>query len=341
MFSKNLNELFIYTEYNNDEITYDDHTRMDEYEKEQDDNDLLDKYIEEDSQYLTKEDESRIEMYLQFKQDEQEEEEEEMLEILYYLEEDEDRIYALPEEEQENLQEKYNILYNQYNQLQQDYSNQLNLKKSTGYLELILGPMFSGKTSKLLEIYKQCLFCNIPVIVINHNTDIRYHDSLLSTHDKNMIPCIQTNKLSSIWKNKNDITTEIGKAKVILINEGQFFEDLYECVIGMINSYDLKVYIAGLDGDFERKPFGQLLDLIPMCDTITKLTSICSICKNGTLAIFSRRLSNDKTQTLVGSENYIPLCRNCYSKMDNNNDIDSWDDDVDWDNYYKEKWGIQ
>ena len=168
-----------------------------------------------------------------------------------------------------------------------------------------------------------------------------------------MIPCIQINKLSSIWKNKNDITTEIGKAKVILINEGQFFEDLYECVIDMINLYDKKVYIAGLDGDFERKQFGQILDLIPMCDNITKLTSLCSICKNGTLAIFSRRLSSEKIQTLVGSENYIPVCRNCYSEkseidieniINENNDVnENNDDDSDdsWDNYYKEKWGVK
>ena len=67
----------------------------------------------------------------------------------------------------------------------------------TSYLELFIGPMFSGKTSKLVEIYKQCLFCSIPVAVINHSIDTRYHNNLLSTHDKVMIPCIQTNKLKS------------------------------------------------------------------------------------------------------------------------------------------------
>ena len=99
---------------------------------------------------------------------------------------------------------------------------------------------------------------------------------------------------------------------VILINEGQFFEDLCEVVTQML---DLKkrVYICGLDGDFERKKFGQILDLIPMCDKVTKLTSLCSLCKNGTKGIFSMRLTNEKTQTLVGSDNYIPVCRNCYN----------------------------
>jgi thymidine kinase len=106
---------------------------------------------------------------------------------------------------------------------------------------------------------------------------------------------------------------KIRRAEVILINEGQFFEDLYDCVIEMLKERK-KVYVAGLDGDFERKKFGQMLDLIPLCDEVTKLTSLCSICKNGAPGIFSLRLTKEKQQTLVGSDNYIPVCRNCYDK---------------------------
>ena len=200
-------------------------------------------------------------------------------------------------------------------------TNQRDMSNATGYLELILGPMFSGKTSKLLEIYKQCSFCNIAVAVINHCVDIRYHDSLLSTHDKIMIPCIQTASIRSVWGNQ-DINTfndnsanhiKLRDAQVILINEGQFFDDLYDCVVDMLKE-NKKIYIAGLDGDFERKRFGQILDLIPLCDKVTKLTSLCSICKNGTFGVFSLRLSKEKQQTLVGSDNYIPVCRSCYEK---------------------------
>ena len=91
--------------------------------------------------------------------------------------------------------------------------------------------MFSGKTSKLLEIYKQCLFCYISVAVINHSIDNRYDESMLSTHDKQMIPCIQTTNLSSIRNNTNvdqpfnsmaDDHLKLRTADVILINEGQF-----------------------------------------------------------------------------------------------------------------------
>jgi len=196
------------------------------------------------------------------------------------------------------------------------------MTQSKGRLELYLGPMYSGKTSKLLEIYKQCSFCNIPVAVVNHCSDTRYHESMLSTHDKTMIPCIQTQNLNDIWGNKSIDESfdensskhlKLRSAEVILINEGQFFDDLYDCVVEMLNEKK-KVYIAGLDGDFKRKKFGQMLDLVPMCDSITKLTSLCSICKNGEPGIFSLRLSNEKQQTLVGSDCYVPVCRNCYDK---------------------------
>jgi thymidine kinase len=73
----------------------------------------------------------------------------------------------------------------------------------TAYLEIILGSMFSGKTSRIVEIYKQCKFCNIPVAVINHSIDNRYDDNLLSTHDKIKIPCIKTEKLLPKLYNTN------------------------------------------------------------------------------------------------------------------------------------------
>lgn len=186
-------------------------------------------------------------------------------------------------------------------------SSSLKLK---GYLELIIGPMYSGKTSKLLEIYKQCKLCDISVCVINHSHDNRYHDSMLSTHDKIMIPCMNIDNLDDLWFNNNEI---IRNSDVILINEGQFFNNLYNIVNDMLKNKKV-VYICGLDGDFERKKFGEILDLIPLCDKVNKLTSLCSICKNGTSGIFSMRITNEKEQTVIGSDNYLPVCRVCYEK---------------------------
>jgi thymidine kinase len=191
-------------------------------------------------------------------------------------------------------------------------------------LEIILGGMYAGKTSHLVEIYKKCKFCNISVAVINHSIDNRYDEELLSTHDEIKIPCIKTEKLFDVWIEGNisledDIKhipritdkLKVVTSNVILINEGQFFPDLFDFV-NILLKEGKKVYVCGLDGDFERKKFGQILDLIPLCDKVHKLSSLCSLCKDGTLGIFSMRLTSEKTQTLVGSDIYIPVCRKCY-----------------------------
>jgi thymidine kinase len=212
----------------------------------------------------------------------------------------------------------------------------MSFNTKSAYLEIILGGMYSGKTSRLVEVYKKYKLCDISVAVINHTIDNRYDDKMLSTHDQIKIPCIKTCNLLDLWmdyaviKKRHIIPISNGmlqqniseieryedkltiiKSDVILINEGQFFSDLEEFVHILLEN-GKKIYVCGLDGDFERKKFGQLLDLIPLCDKVTKLLSLCSLCKNGTKGIFSKRITNEKEQTVVGSDNYIPVCRNCY-----------------------------
>lgn len=176
---------------------------------------------------------------------------------------------------------------------------------NSAYLEINIGPMFSGKTSKLIEIYKKYSYCNIKVLPVNHISDNRYSDTMLSSHDKNMIPCVRTKLLFDI----DDAV--LNSSQVILINEGQFFSDLYDFVNLMLQ-YKKKIYIFGLDGDFERKRFGTILDLIPLCDNVYKLHSLCGLCKKGKIGIFSKRVTTEKLQVLIGSDNYIPCCRDCY-----------------------------
>ena len=125
-------------------------------------------------------------------------------------------------------------------------------QQDTGFLELFIGPMFSGKTSKLLEIYKQSIFCNIPIIVINHDADKRYHETHLSTHDKIMIPCVQTNNLIDIWdygaidepldEELYNYHVKFREAMVVLINEGQFFDDLVPCIQELLREKNLELY---------------------------------------------------------------------------------------------------
>jgi thymidine kinase len=96
---------------------------------------------------------------------------------------------------------------------------------TTGYLELFIGPMFSGKTSKLLEIYKQCKFCNIPVTIINHIIDNRYHETLVSTHDQITAPCLQASELNDIWTdNGYKKTGKISGDNMITDNIGYRYE---------------------------------------------------------------------------------------------------------------------
>ena len=184
------------------------------------------------------------------------------------------------------------------------------MQSASGYLELFIGPMFSGKTSKLVELHKQYTFCNIPVLVINHGLDQRYQENespQMSTHDLQRIDCCMLELASdALWR--PDYTA----AAVVLINEGQFFTDLYSTVVMMLHD-GKRVYVAGLDGDFQRQKFGQVLDLVPMCDKVTKLVSLCSLCRNGAEAIFSKRLNTDLAQTVIGSADmYAPVCRACY-----------------------------
>jgi thymidine kinase len=181
---------------------------------------------------------------------------------------------------------------------------------TAGYLELAIGPMFSGKTTWLTNLHKQCTFCNMRVMVINYAGDTRYttaEDALLSTHDRTMIPCIMC---STIQELEEQHAEELSTAEVLLVNEGQFFPD----VVRILRFVDAgkRVYICGLDGDFEKKRIGSFLDLIPHCDKVCKLTSLCSICRNGKEAIFSFRTTSETDQIVIGSDNYLPLCRACH-----------------------------
>ena len=182
-----------------------------------------------------------------------------------------------------------------------------NYKYNMGYLELFLGPMFSGKTSRILNIYTMCNLSNISCYVVNFSEDKRYDEKKLSTHDRKMIECHNHLTLTDLLK--PDI---IDNNKVFLINEGQFFPDLYEIVKKLVDTYHKEVYVCGLDGDFKREIFGDILKLIPICDKVTKLNAICKMCCNGTKAIFSKRITKEMEQKVIGSDNYIPVCRKCY-----------------------------
>jgi thymidine kinase len=175
-----------------------------------------------------------------------------------------------------------------------------------GYLQLIIGPMFSGKTSTLIQLYRNFKLTSKKICVINYAQDIRYDKTKMSSHDKEMINC---NNLLYLSELKQEI---INENDVFLINEGQFFNDLKEIVLKLVEKYNKIVYVCGLDSDFKRNPFEQIIKLIPYADEVIKKYSICVLCKNGNRALFSYRLTNENNIKVIGSDNYIPLCRKCY-----------------------------
>lgn len=178
----------------------------------------------------------------------------------------------------------------------------MNNNRISGSLHIILGPMFAGKTTRLVELFNSS---TVRTAVINFSLDTRYDPLLLSTHDKVMIPCIQSADLLSLLENP-----EIMAAEMILINEAQLFPDIYDCVLKWVEINNKNVYIFGLDGDFRRELFGDIYRLLPLCDSIEKLVAKCNICNQN--AIFTKRLTAEKEQIVIGADNYVPLCRGCF-----------------------------
>ena len=182
-----------------------------------------------------------------------------------------------------------------------------------GYLEMFIGPMWSGKTSELLKIHKRYTFCEAHILSINYINDTRYGENIISSHDHITIPCKSVKRLSEFSDIEyGSITCDFRNASIILINEAQFFEDIVGWVKCAVERHHKKIYLCGLDGDYKREKFGDFLYLIPFCDKITKLQSICGVCKKKD-AIFTKRIVADETLEIIGCDNYLPVCRTCYN----------------------------
>ena len=196
----------------------------------------------------------------------------------------------------------------------------VSLKNSS--LDIIFGPMFSGKTTELLRRLNICASAGLKVLYINSILDTRCGDKCFSSHNDST----QASKLIEfkMTKNLKQIENEVNSYDVVGIDEAQFFTDLKDFVLEMVESKMKKVIVAGLNGDFERKPFGQINDLITFSDDVLKLHPFCFNCLKTThlphcveRALFSKRLSKEKETILIGSENfYIPVCRKCYLEND-------------------------
>jgi len=182
---------------------------------------------------------------------------------------------------------------------------------NSGYLELIIGPMYAGKSTELLRIINRYKCLNKKICVINHSFNNRYGSTGLTTHNRTTFDqCVIITKLAELDNDNNN--DAISGIDVIIIEELQFFEDAFEYVTKWCDSGKI-VICAGLDGDYLRNPFGDVLRLIPHADKVTKLNSLCKKCGDGTLAHFTKRIILSKETTLVGSdEMYEAVCRKHY-----------------------------
>jgi len=177
-------------------------------------------------------------------------------------------------------------------------------------ITVYLGCMYSGKTSELIRECRRCLTINKNILAINYAADNRYFtDNYIASHNLEKISCIKVNKLSEVDKNK------INNSDYIFIDEGQFFTDLKEYVLKWCEEYKKNIIVIGLSGDFMRKPFGQILDLVPVADKVIKLNALCNFCNDGTEAIFTHRLSGGNEQVVIGTTNYVPVCRKHYLEL--------------------------
>ncbi len=177
-----------------------------------------------------------------------------------------------------------------------------------GWIEVICGSMFSGKTEELIRRLKRIQFTEQSIEVYKPKVDDRYHKTKVVSHDETDFEAITVN-------NAAEIKDHFKRSDVVAIDEAQFFDDgLFE-VCNWLASQKVRVIIAGLDMDYSGQPFGPMPSLMATAEYVTKVHAICVKC--GSLANFSYRITNNKDVVDVGEKDkYIPLCRSCFNKIE-------------------------
>jgi len=198
-------------------------------------------------------------------------------------------------------------------------------------LHITLGCMYASKTTSLIQKYNVLKNTNASILILDYDTERqnKFYDGELVNHDGITIPCIKCCKLYDlldIYKKRgnfqishefdplNDFAASremhatrdaLFNAHHIMINEAQFFPDL----VDFVKEFSQRnIYVYGLDGDFKQEKIGYILDIIPLCDTITKLRATCAC---GEPAIFSKILESTDSDQYQPNAQYIPVCRKC------------------------------
>jgi thymidine kinase len=184
-----------------------------------------------------------------------------------------------------------------------------NIKHSAGrkgWIEVVCGSMFSGKTEELIRRLKRAQFAKQKIEIFKPQIDTRYHDIKVVSHQGNEIHSTPVPASSNILLLANDVD-------VVGIDEAQFFDLELVNVCKQLADSGIRVIVAGLDMDFKGNPFGPMPGLLAVAEYVTKVHAICVNC--GSLAHISHRTTNETNLVVLGeTESYEPLCRDCYNE---------------------------
>lgn len=176
--------------------------------------------------------------------------------------------------------------------------------RKTGWIEVVCGSMFSGKTEELIRRLRRAQIANQKVEIFKPTVDSRYHKEEIVSHNRNSIPSTPVALASEIRSLAENV-------EVVGIDEAQFFDAEIVPVVRELANNGIRVIIAGLDMDFRGKPFGSMPNLLAMAEFVTKVHAICQVC--GSLANYSYRLAEEDATVLLGEKDaYEPRCRRCF-----------------------------
>lgn len=184
--------------------------------------------------------------------------------------------------------------------------NPIDKTKRRGWIEVICGSMFSGKTEELIRRLKRAKFAKQKVEIFKPAIDVRYDEEKVVSHDQNYI-------ISTPVPSSSNILLLASGVEVVGIDEAQFFDSEIVSVCNQLAGSGIRVVAAGLDMDFLGKPFGPMPELLACAEYVTKVHAICMNC--GDLAHISHRtIANKKLVVLGEKDSYEPLCRMCYNE---------------------------
>ncbi|XP_046359360.1 thymidine kinase, cytosolic-like isoform X1 [Haliotis rufescens] len=172
-----------------------------------------------------------------------------------------------------------------------------------GHIQIIFGPMFSGKTTELMRLMKRYQVANHSCLIVKYAKDTRYDNHGIATHDRTVLSATAAHELMSL-------IPEALKYDVIGIDEGQFFPDVVVFADTMAEKGKV-VIVAALDATFQKKGFGDILNLVPLAEHVMKLSAVCMNCYNE--ASFTKRKGNEtEVEVIGGKDKYLAVCRACF-----------------------------